>query len=317
MKIVVIGGTGHIGTYLIPRLVVSGHSVTVVSRGLQQPYQPHPAWQGVERLNLDRVVEEKSGEFGEVIRNLHPEVVMDMTCFNLSSAKQLVEALQGEIQLFVHCGTVWVQGYATVVPTREELPRCPLTEYGRNKNQIEDYLLDKARRSGFPATALHPGHIVGPGWAPVAPTACHDLRAFTRLASGEEVILPNIGMETLHHVHADDVAQAFELALNNWRSAVGESFFVVSESALTLRGYAESAAGWFGKQANLTFLPVEESKATLPDEFVEPALAHLSHSTNCSCGKATRLLGYHPRYTSLQAVKESVFWMIENKKLMI
>ena len=30
-------------------------------------------------------------------------------------------------------------------------------------------LLAEARRTGFPATALHPGHIVGPGWAPLNP----------------------------------------------------------------------------------------------------------------------------------------------------
>ncbi len=32
MKVIVIGGTGHIGTYLIPRLVKAGHDVICVSR---------------------------------------------------------------------------------------------------------------------------------------------------------------------------------------------------------------------------------------------------------------------------------------------
>jgi nucleoside-diphosphate-sugar epimerase len=27
MRIVVIGGTGHVGTYLVPRLVMAGHEV--------------------------------------------------------------------------------------------------------------------------------------------------------------------------------------------------------------------------------------------------------------------------------------------------
>jgi nucleoside-diphosphate-sugar epimerase len=33
MKVVVIGGTGHVGTYLIPRLVQAGHEVLCVTRG--------------------------------------------------------------------------------------------------------------------------------------------------------------------------------------------------------------------------------------------------------------------------------------------
>ncbi len=51
MDIVVIGGTGHIGTFLVPRLVNSGHRVTVLSRGQGQPYQEDPAWNTVRRLD--------------------------------------------------------------------------------------------------------------------------------------------------------------------------------------------------------------------------------------------------------------------------
>jgi len=129
--------------------------------------------------------------------------------------------------------------------------------------------------------------------------------------------LPNLGLETLHHVHADDVAQAFEKALIHWSSVVGESFFIVSPAALSLRGFAEAAAAWFGKQVNLRFLPLEEWKATLPENFVDSALAHLSHSSNHSIAKAQRLLEYTPRYTSLEAVREAVFWLIDHGQLQI
>lgn len=68
------------------------------------------------------------------------------------------------------------------------------------------------------------------------------------LAHGEELPLPNLGLETVHHVHGDDVAQAFMNALAYRSVSLGESFHVVSPAALTLRGYAESVADWFGKQ---------------------------------------------------------------------
>ena len=54
MRIVIIGGTGHIGTYLIPRLVNLGHQVIVITRGQRQPYTQHPAWELVERVVIDR-----------------------------------------------------------------------------------------------------------------------------------------------------------------------------------------------------------------------------------------------------------------------
>ena len=44
MRVVVIGGTGHIGTYLVPKLVETGYQVISVSRQQREPYQPHAAW---------------------------------------------------------------------------------------------------------------------------------------------------------------------------------------------------------------------------------------------------------------------------------
>ena len=38
---------------------------------------------------------------------------------------------------------------------------------------------------------------------------------------------PGLGAELMHHVHADDVAQAFQLAVENRDAAAGESFNVV------------------------------------------------------------------------------------------
>lgn len=315
MRIVIIGATGHIGSYLVPRLVHLGHQVVVVTRGQRGPYLSHPAWDAVERVVIDRTASEAENRFGRAIRDLKPDVVMDMLCFNPESARQLVEAVRGEMQLFVHCGTVWVRGYGAEVPAGEDQPRNPPSEYGRLKNEIEQYLLDQARRNGFPATVLHPGHISGPGWLPVAPTGCHDPQALGRCIRGEDVVLPNLGMETVHHVHADDVAQGFELTLSHWSQAIGESFFIVSPAALTLRGFAEGLAARFGKQAALTFLPFEEWKATLPDDLRESAVLHVLHSTNCSIAKAQRLLDYHPRYHSLDVVEESVRWLIADGQI--
>jgi nucleoside-diphosphate-sugar epimerase len=118
----------------------------------------------------------------------------------------------------------------------------------------------ETQRSGFPATVLHPGHIVGRGWVPLNPAGNFDPQVFVTLARGGELRLPNLGLETMHHVHADDVAQAFMQSLDNWSQAVGESFHVVSPAALSMRGYAESVAAWFGKRAQLRFLPWEEWK---------------------------------------------------------
>jgi nucleoside-diphosphate-sugar epimerase len=315
MRVVVIGGTGHVGTYLVPRLIARGHEVIVVSRGQREPYQPHAAWQAVQEVVIDRAAAEEQGDFGSQIRDLAPDVVIDMICFHLDSARHLVDALRGHVQHFLHCGTIWVHGPSVEVPTSEAQPRAPFGDYGIRKAAIEAYLLDEARRSGFPATILHPGHIVGPGWVPLNPAGHFNPQVFTQLARGQELLLPNLGMETVHHVHADDVAQQFMDALENWRHAVGESFHVVSPAALTLRGYAEAMAAWFGQPARLRFLPWEEWRQTVTEREAQLTWDHIAHSPNCAITKAQRALGYHPRYSSLQAVQEAVTWLQENGQL--
>ena len=76
MRVVVIGGSGHIGTYLVPRLVEAGHDVIEVSRGAREPYQPHKAWQQVRKVKIDREKAEANGDWGQQLRDLKPDVVI-------------------------------------------------------------------------------------------------------------------------------------------------------------------------------------------------------------------------------------------------
>ena len=317
MRAVIIGGSGHIGTYLVPRLVEAGYEVINVSRQQRSAYQSHSAWKSVRQVTLDRPSAEKDGTFGTQILALKPDVVIDLICFTPKSVRMLVDALRGRVRHFLHCGTIWVHGHSIQVPTSETQPRHPFGEYGIQKAAIEDYLLGEAQRSGFPVTILHPGHIVGPGWVPLNPAGNFNPQVFTRLAKGGELVLPNLGMETVHHVHADDVAQAFMQSLANWSNAAGESFHIVSPAALTMRGYAEAMAAWFGKTAQLRFIPWEQWKATVSEEDSQATWDHIAHSPNCSIAKAQRLLNYQPRYTSIQAVQEAVAWLVAQGELLI
>lgn len=310
MRIVIIGGAGHIGTYLVPMLVEKGHEVINISRGKQQPYLPHAAWQKVQQIAADREQEDQAGTFGQRVRDLKPDVVIDLICFTENSARQIVEALRGQVQHFLFCGTVWIYGHSTVVPATEDQPRHPFGNYGIQKEAITTYLLAEAQRTGFPATILHPGHIVGPGYSPLNPAGHFNPQVFAQLARGETLALPNLGLETVHHVHAADVAQAFYKAMLYRSVSLGEGFHTVSPAAITLRGYAEAVAGWFGQTTKLEFLPWETWKQTVSEQEAQATWDHIAHSPNASIAKAQRLIDYQPRYSSLDAVYEAVQWLI-------
>lgn len=316
MRIVVIGATGHVGGYLVPRLVRQGHDVVAVTRGHSEPYRKDHAWAAVTRVQLDREAGDRAGTFAPAIVALEPDIVIDMVCFTRSSAEQLVDALRGRVQLLLHCGTIWVHGPSTEVPVTEDAVRTPFGDYGTGKAEIEELLLREARTpGGLPAAVLHPGHITGPGWPMINPQGNLDLEVWEALAAGRDITLPGFGLETVHHVHADDVAQAFVKALERPTEAVGNSFHVVSERAITLRGFAEAIAHWYGQEARIQFAPFDEWRATTTAENADASLAHISRSHSMSIEKARRVLGYAPRYTTLEAVQEGLEWLAANGRV--
>jgi nucleoside-diphosphate-sugar epimerase len=307
-----IGATGHVGSYLVPRLVRAGHELVAVTRGMSEPYHPDSAWDAVERVQLDRETGDAEGTFAGRIAELGADAVIDMVCFTPESAQQLVDGLRGRVKVLLSCGTIWIHGPGTAVPITEDEDREPFGEYGVNKDAIEKLLLAESRApGGLPSVVLHPGHITGPGWNMINPAGNLDLDVWRRLAVGDEVVLPNFGLETVHHVHADDVAQGFELALTN-PDAVGQGFHLVSDRAITLRGFSTAVAGWFGAQPDLRFEPFERFAELAGPEHAAATWEHISRSPSSSIDKARRILGYEPRYSSLRAVAEALQWLIDD-----
>jgi len=309
MRIAVIGGTGHVGTYLVPRLVRGGHEVVALSRGERQPYHPAPEWGAVARLAVDRDAEDAAGTFGGRIAALGADVVIDMICFTPESARQLVDALRPARPLLLHCGTIWVHGPAARVPIGEDEPRTPFGEYGIGKAAIEALLWRETIAGGVPSVVLHPGHISGPGWPVITPAGNLDADVWRRLATGESLALPDLGLGVLHHVHADDVAQAFERALTR-PAAIGASFHVVAAQAMTLRGLCAGVAAWFGREPVLDLVDWPEFERRAGADHAAATRAHVERSIAASIDRARAVLGYAPRSTSLDALREALRWLV-------
>jgi nucleoside-diphosphate-sugar epimerase len=307
-RVAVIGATGHIGSYLVPRLVLGGHEVIALSRGLREPYHPSPQWDAVRRISVDRDAEDAAGTFGGRVADLRPDVVIDLVCFTPAAAQHLVDALRPDRPLLLHCGTIWVHGPALRVPVTEDEPRTGYGEYGAAKAEIEALLHRETRSGGVPAVVLHPGHISGPGWPVITPAGNLDPGVWTRLATGQPLALPDHGLGVLHHVHADDVAQAFERALTR-PAAIGASFHVVAEQAMTLRGLAEGVARWFGREPVLDFVDWAEFERQAGAEQAGITREHTFRSITASIARAREVLGYAPRYSSLETLREALAWL--------
>lgn len=317
MKILVIGGTGHIGSYLVSRLILERHDVQVVARKAEPHYcEPRLGWRKVQWIIADRRAEEKDDSWQKRMKALKVDIVIDLICYTPEQNQIMVGAFEGRIRQFLHCGTIWAYGPPRRVPYKETDPRKPIGQYGYDKARIEENLLTGFHKDGFPASVIHPGHICGRKWLPIDPQATRNgVGVYERLSRGETVYLPDDGGSTLHHVHADDVAQMFMIAIKHPKAVLGESFSAVASYAMTLLGCCEAVASLFGREPNLKFLPLAKMEEVLGKEAFGSTKDHVEHSPSCSIDKAQRLLGYQPSYTTEEIYRECIEYILESGQL--
>jgi len=143
----------------------------------------------------------------------------------------------------------------------------------------------------------------------ITPAGNLDPAVWTALATGQPLALPDHGLGVLNHVHADDVAQAFERALTR-PAAIGASFHVVAEQAMTLRGLAAGVAQWFGREPVLDFVDWAEFEQRVGPVQAEVTREHTFRGITASIDRAREVLGYAPRFSTLEALHEALTWLV-------
>ena len=96
MKILVIGGTGHVGNFLVPKLLARGHEVYVGTRGKSRP-------RDVESLNGAKFIECNSSD-EESLNGLKKEE-FDVAVDFPGTAKRVWDVLSDSVSHIVpkHC----------------------------------------------------------------------------------------------------------------------------------------------------------------------------------------------------------------------
>jgi nucleoside-diphosphate-sugar epimerase len=78
---------------------------------------------------------------------------------------------------------------------------------------------------------------------------------------------------------------------------------------MTQRGLAAGVARWFGREAVLDFVGWDEFTRRAGPEHAEVTREHTARSITASIARAREVLGYTPRYTSLDALREALTWL--------
>lgn len=172
MKVLILGGTGFIGSHLVDACIARGYSVRVVSRGPEHFRQPVP--------QVDYRIGDLSDEnfIGDALEDMEVVVHAASTTTPGPSNKNPKEDVQSNLvatiglldQMVKHSvrriiflssgGTVY--GNPQIVPIQEKHPLEPLSSYGIVKGTIEKYLTLYQQLHGIQPLILRPSNVYGP-----------------------------------------------------------------------------------------------------------------------------------------------------------
>lgn len=304
MKILIIGGTGHMGSHLAPILVSQGHKVYIATRGNKSTVSE--AFAGTEFIICDAADEDN---LKEIASKYNFDAVVDFPGTGFITWN----VFKDKVAHIIVCGSLWMFGRPNVVPTPEiTQSECPFPNYAKRYSQIEKMRSESGKYKAF-FTAIMPPNICGPGKIPLDTMGGRSIEVHRAVMNGATVYLPD-GPETLiSPCDAYDLAMLFALALNYREAAAGEIFNGGSNYAMPVTQFVKTYGKIYNVEIPIKYVPWEEYKIK-----VNPSIGAWWHFYSHMCpdiSKAKRLLGYEPKYTPEQAMERAVEWMKEQQLL--
>ena len=306
MRVLIIGGTNHIGPYMVKRLVERGDEVTVVNRGHRN--QQLPAQAVCLQADIYR-----DGALAAAVGDRTFDAAIQMIAGSAAGPRAVLQPLHGQIGRYLQCGSTGVFAPLTRVPGDETCPQNPPPEFGGFEGKVEADS-EAARLCadyGLPLVVLRPTNVGGPGNVPLDLWGGRDPEYFQRIIDGQPVEIPNTGETLLQIVHADDMARSFVLALD--RPEVTGDFNISASYAITLNRYVELLGDALGRVPIIEHLPMEDLWARYQDtgKVSRGGLLFLCQHMCFDLRKAREQLGYVAQFEPEASVPQTVQWMFD------
>jgi nucleoside-diphosphate-sugar epimerase len=323
MNVLLIGGTGFIGRYVVEQLIAAGHNVSVLHRGSSVCSVGNDA---VHHMFADA---NRLSEFRSDLNKLAPDVAVNFILSSARQAKEMMNALRGIARRVVVLSSMDVYRACGVLHETESggLQELPLTEESELRTQpaytpeqmqmgkklfswmddnYEKIAVERIALSDpeLPATVLRLPMVYGPG----------DHLRFNRFYP----LIKRIQDRRKKIVFEEDAA--------NWRASKGYVENVAD--AIVLAATSDAAARHIynvAEEDTLTELKWSQLIATemhWHGEFVvlrkERTPAHLRNPGNlkqhwvASSRRLRQELGYREQIARTEAIRRTIEWEIDN-----
>ncbi len=315
MKIIITGGAGFIGYHLTKNLVKKGHTVVIYDcftsyipedKSIYLPYLQ------IRLKELKEIAEIIKGDIRDTelliktIREHKPEVLINLAAvpiattsnqmsqeaigMNLNGVTSILDAIRStdSVRRFVYISSSFVYGNFQSDPADENHINEPIDVYGGTKMAGEVLVKSFGRRFGIEYTIIRPSAVYGP-----TDTNRRVSQIFLENAmKGKPLVLHNGGLGKVDFTYATDAAEGFALAAT-LPAAKNEVFNITRGEGRSMKEFADILK---------KLLPNVKTEEKPPDE-IRPERGSLDIS------KARKLLGYNPKYSLEDGMKEYVAYV--------
>jgi nucleoside-diphosphate-sugar epimerase len=324
MKVFITGGTGFVGGRVAVALAQRGDYVTILARSPNSKFSNYPNIKFVrgDLGQLGAAAKSYLTSMDGVIHcGAHVTPFGDWADFeriNIHGTKELLDAaISCGVKSFVNFSTpsVYVdfkdrQG----IKESDPLPLQQVSMYGKSKVIADELVMDAARH-GLNACSLRPRAVIGAGDRNILPRMIKigGIGIFPLVRGGEAFIDATV---------IDNVVEATVAALDRGSLVRGEIFNISNGEPISMKDLAHQLFQQLGMDVSYKNIPWPFAKITaqsaelwfrLFKPGVEPpisvySIGLTSFSQTLDISKAKDLLGYRPKISNEEGIRQFVEW---------
>lgn len=309
-NILVTGGAGFIGSHIVDRLMEEDFDVTVIDNlytGRVENIAHHQNKKEFHFVRCDirdfNLVKETMKDIDAVFHEAalasvvlsvkDPIVANDI---NVGGTLNLLKAsIDLGVKRFIFASSAAIYGDTNSPLKKEDASPNPKSPYGASKLAAENYVRVFHKAYGLETVSLRYFNVYGPRQSFDIQCAYGGaITIFTnRLLKNMSPIIYGDGEQTRDFVYIQDVVKANMLALNS-KNADGEVFNIGTGKNISVNQVAK-------------FLKEILKRKDLKNVYADPRPTDIRHGY-ADISKATKILGYGPRFSMKEGLVELVKW---------
>lgn len=312
-KILVTGGAGNIGSFIVDQCLELGHDVVVVDNFYNGKYRNISGHLSKNEIELE-TIDIGSYEMVRYVFDKHkPEyvshqaslMILDSNKFphkaietNIQGTFNIIQACsENDVRKLTYGSSASVYGNPRYVPVTEDHPFDNQTLYGATKIAKEALMQSWAYSNNVPYIGFRYFNIyserqgLGAFYTQVFQKWIHAIH------NGEEIILYGDGEQTLDLVHSSDAARANILALFN-DNVKNEHFNVGTGRETSLKEILKLIEKLLGKKAKVKYVDSDP---------------HLVRRRCASIKKISEQLGFEAKVSVEEGTQKYIQYLLEGK----